>query len=194
MAERGGKGSPFLDGHWFGWNGHRCGELVRRVHVEKGNRRSPALLLVTEPLSHSQKEAVHFTQTTRWAGSRRGIGAISTTMASVSGWEQGNGSPEGERRKRGSSAPLRLPLRAINDRVLAAGSSLLPPVPRMQNGRATAVVEALLATSGDLLCYLQFRRAKGTCKRKHLFTEDESQPPCALPGQHSKTNPEPGRQ
>src|SRR5579872_1989342 len=44
-------------------------------------------------------------------------------------------------------------LRGYHDRVLAAGGSLYAPVPKMQSDDQQRFAEALLATSGDLVCY-----------------------------------------
>jgi hypothetical protein len=44
-------------------------------------------------------------------------------------------------------------LRSYHDRVPAVGGSLYAPVPRMQNDDQQQFVEALLATSGDVVCY-----------------------------------------
>jgi hypothetical protein len=44
-------------------------------------------------------------------------------------------------------------LRAYHDRVVAAGGTLYMPVPNLHDHEQQQLAEALLATSGDLLCY-----------------------------------------
>lgn len=78
-------------------------------------------------------------------------------------WEQGN-DPLKESVEKGDPRILETALRSYHDRVLAAGSSLYAPVPRMQNDEQQQFVEALLATSGDLLCYCNSAEQKGPAK------------------------------
>ena len=44
-------------------------------------------------------------------------------------------------------------LRAYHDRVVAAGGTLYMPIPNLHDSKQQQLAEALLATSGDLLCY-----------------------------------------
>ncbi|HUM06114.1 MAG TPA: alpha-amylase family glycosyl hydrolase [Terriglobales bacterium] len=67
-------------------------------------------------------------------------------------WEKGN-NPLKESVEKGDPRILEAALRNYHDRVLAAGSSLYAPVPQMQNDDQQEFVEALLATSGDVVCY-----------------------------------------
>ncbi len=48
---------------------------------------------------------------------------------------------------------LEAALRAYHDRVVAAGGTLYMPVPNLHNAQQQQFMEALLATSGDMLCY-----------------------------------------
>lgn len=70
-------------------------------------------------------------------------------------WEKGNNPLK-------SSVQLQDPdrlenaMRAYHDRVVAVGGSLYAVVPKMSNPRQQQFVEALLATSGDLVCYCDF--------------------------------------
>lgn len=67
-------------------------------------------------------------------------------------WERGN-NPLKESVERGDPRVLETALRSYHDRVLAAGSSLYAPVPKMQSDDQQQFVEELLATSGDVVCY-----------------------------------------
>ena len=67
-------------------------------------------------------------------------------------WEKGN-NPLKESVEKGDPRILEAALRNYHDRVLAAGSSLYAPVPKMQSDDQQQFVEALLATSGDIVCY-----------------------------------------
>lgn len=67
-------------------------------------------------------------------------------------WEKGN-NPLKESVEKGNPRILEAALRSYYDRVLAAGSYLYAPVPKMQNDDQQQFVEALLATSGDVVCY-----------------------------------------
>lgn len=67
-------------------------------------------------------------------------------------WEKDN-NPLKESVEIGDPRIFESALRSYHDRVLAAGSSLYAPVPKMQNDDQQEFVEALLATSGDVVCY-----------------------------------------
>jgi len=67
-------------------------------------------------------------------------------------WEKGN-NPLKASVERGDPRILEAGLRSYHDRVLAAGGSLYAPVPKMQRDDQQQLVEALLATSGDVVCY-----------------------------------------
>lgn len=53
----------------------------------------------------------------------------------------------------GDPALLENALRAYHDRVVGAGGTLYMPVPNLHNAERQQLAEALLATSGDMLCY-----------------------------------------
>jgi len=79
-------------------------------------------------------------------------------------WEKDN-NPLKESVEKGDPRILESALRSYHDRVLAAGGSLYAPVPKMQNDDQQQFVEALLATSGDLVCFCNSgdkEPAKGT--------------------------------
>lgn len=67
-------------------------------------------------------------------------------------WEKDN-NPLRESVEKGDPGILETALRSYHDRVRAAGSSLYAPVLKMQNADQQRFVEALLATSGTLVCY-----------------------------------------
>lgn len=67
-------------------------------------------------------------------------------------WENGN-NPLKESVEKGDPRILETALRSYHDRVLGAGGSLYAPVPKMENPDQQQFVEALLATSGDIVCY-----------------------------------------
>jgi hypothetical protein len=67
-------------------------------------------------------------------------------------WEKGN-NPLKDSVEEGDPRIFETALRSYHDRVLAAGSSLYAPVPKMQSDGQQQFAEALLATSGDVVCY-----------------------------------------
>ena len=67
-------------------------------------------------------------------------------------WEKGN-NPLKESVENGTPGILESALRGYHDRALAVGGTLYAPVPKMQSDEQQQFVEALLATSGDLVCY-----------------------------------------
>jgi glycosidase len=78
-------------------------------------------------------------------------------------WEPDN-HPLKDSVEKGDPRIFEAALRNYHDRVLAAGSSLYAPVPKMQNDDQQQFVEALLATSGDLVCYCSSAEQKGPAK------------------------------
>jgi hypothetical protein len=96
-------------------------------------------------------------------------------------WEKGN-NPLKESIEKNDPHILEAALRGYHDRVLTAGSSLYAPVPKMKSDDQQQFVEALLATSGDVVCYCDSAdQISGPAKGAVPLLKDESQPPCALP-------------
>jgi glycosidase len=78
-------------------------------------------------------------------------------------WEKGN-NPLKESVEKGDPRIFEAALRSYHDRVLAVGGSLYAPVPTMQNDDQQQFVEALLATSGDVVCYCNSSEQKEPAK------------------------------
>lgn len=79
-------------------------------------------------------------------------------------WEKGN-HPLKESVEKGDPRILEAALRSYHDRVIAVGGSLYAPVPKMQNDDQQQFVEALLAMSGDIVCYCNSFEQKEPAKR-----------------------------
>lgn len=68
-------------------------------------------------------------------------------------WWEKNNNPLKESVEKGDPRILEAALRSYHDRVLETGASLYASVPKMENPDQQQFVEALLATSGDVVCY-----------------------------------------
>ncbi|HZC43654.1 MAG TPA: alpha-glucosidase C-terminal domain-containing protein, partial [Acidobacteriaceae bacterium] len=68
-------------------------------------------------------------------------------------WWEKNNQPLKQSVETANPGLLENALRNYHDRVVAAGGTLYMPVPKMHDADQQQMAEALLATSGDLLCY-----------------------------------------